>query len=86
MIPIQAHFDGRSVILDEPANLLTGQKVLVYAVKTREPQKNYSDAELDAILQPVRNAFVASGMSEDELAEFLETEKHAMRGDSRGRK
>jgi len=86
MIPIKAHFDGRSVILDEPASLQTGEKVLVYAVKSREPQKTYSDAELDAILQPVRNAFAASGMTEDELAEFLEVEKHAMRGDSRGKK
>jgi hypothetical protein len=35
---------------------------------------------LDQILKPVRDAFAASGMTDDELAELLETEKHAMRG------
>jgi hypothetical protein len=28
----------------------------------------------------VRDAFIASGMTEDELADLLEAEKHAMRG------
>jgi hypothetical protein len=32
------------------------------------------------VLKPVRDAFVASGMTEDELADLLEAEKHAMRG------
>lgn len=35
---------------------------------------------LDDILKPVRDAFAASGMTDDELAELLEVEKHAMRG------
>jgi len=35
---------------------------------------------LDEILKPVRDAFAASGMSDDELGELLEVEKHAMRG------
>jgi len=35
---------------------------------------------LDEILKPVRDAFSASGMTDDELAELLEVEKHAMRG------
>jgi hypothetical protein len=34
---------------------------------------------LDDILKPVRDAFAASGMTDDELAELLEVEKHAMR-------
>jgi hypothetical protein len=34
---------------------------------------------LKEILKPVHDAFAASGMSDDELAEFLEVEKHAMR-------
>lgn len=32
---------------------------------------------------PVAEAFAESGMSEDELAEFLEGEKHAMRAERR---
>jgi hypothetical protein len=36
--------------------------------------------KLDDILKPVRDAFAASGMTDDELAELLEVEKHAMRG------
>jgi hypothetical protein len=35
---------------------------------------------LTDVLKPVRDAFVASGMTEDELANLLEVEKHAMRG------
>ena len=35
---------------------------------------------LDDILKPVRDAFAASGMTDDELADLLEAEKHAMRG------
>ena len=35
---------------------------------------------LDDILKPVRDAFAKSGMTDDELAELLEVEKHAMRG------
>ena len=35
---------------------------------------------LDDILKPVRDAFTASGMTDDDLAELLEVEKHAMRG------
>src|SRR5438876_6031812 len=36
---------------------------------------------LDEILAPVRRAFAKSGMSDNELAEFLEGEKHAMRSE-----
>jgi hypothetical protein len=32
------------------------------------------------VLKPVQEAFARSGMSDDELAELLEVEKHAMRG------
>lgn len=34
---------------------------------------------LDDVLRPVRDAFRASGMSEDELGELLEEAKHEMR-------
>lgn len=35
-------------------------------------------------LAPVRAAFEASGMTEDELSDLLEAEKHAMRRELRG--
>ncbi len=35
---------------------------------------------------PIGEAFAASGMSEDELSEFLEAEKHAMRAERRAAK
>jgi hypothetical protein len=34
---------------------------------------------------PVAEAFAKSGMTEDQLAEFLEEEKHAMRAERRAR-
>lgn len=37
----------------------------------------------DAALEPIGIAFEASGMSEDELSDLLEAEKHAMRQDRR---
>jgi predicted transcriptional regulator len=38
----------------------------------------------DASLEPVGAAFEASGMSEDELSDLLEAEKHAMRRERSG--
>jgi hypothetical protein len=38
---------------------------------------------LESITKPVQEAFLASGISEDELAELLEVEKHAMRTESK---
>jgi len=38
---------------------------------------------LDEILAPVRQAFEASGMTEEELSDLLEREKHAMRAEKR---
>jgi hypothetical protein len=85
---LKAHFDGHSIVLDEPATLAVGQAVRVIV----EPQPAMNRAELsaadlaelarrtDEALKPVREAFVASGMTDDELAEFLEVETHAMRG------
>jgi hypothetical protein len=35
---------------------------------------------LSEIHKPVHDAFAASDMNDDELADFLEAEKHAMRG------
>jgi hypothetical protein len=42
-----------------------------------------TSAPLDEVLRPVREAFHASGMSEDELGELLEEAKHQMRQERR---
>lgn len=39
---------------------------------------------LKEISGPIGEEFVRSGMSEDELSDFLEAEKHAMRAERRG--
>jgi hypothetical protein len=87
MPSLKAHFDGRSIVLDEPATLAVGQAVRVIV----EPRPVMSQVEspaddltelarrTDDALKSTREAF-ASGMTDDELAEFLEVETHAMRG------
>jgi hypothetical protein len=42
-----------------------------------------SPASVEAISGSVAEDFARSGMTEDELAEFLEVEKHAMRAERR---
>jgi hypothetical protein len=80
MSSFKAHFDGNSIILDEPATLAVGQALRVIV----EPQLMSDLVELarrtDEALKPTRDAFSASGMTDDELAEFLEIETHSMRG------
>ena len=46
----------------------------------RALQREATRPLLDDILKPVRDAFLASGMTDDELGDLLEVEKHAMRG------
>jgi hypothetical protein len=41
---------------------------------------------LKEISGPIAEEFAKSGMSEDELSEFLETEKHAMRVERRAKR
>jgi hypothetical protein len=41
---------------------------------------------LEEISGPIGEAFASSGMTEDELAEFLEEEKHAMRAERRSKR
>jgi hypothetical protein len=88
MTLLKAHFDGHSIVLDEPATLAVGQAVHVIvepqSVRAASQQAAADLAELarrtDEALKPTREAFAASGMTDDELAEFLEIETHAMRG------
>ena len=62
-----------------------GVDVETYAVRHLElmaaPHKS-----LREISGPIGEAFARSGMSEDELSEFLEAEKHAMRAERRGKR
>ena len=85
MPPLKAHFDGHSIVLDEPAVLAVGQAVRVIVEPKALAELSEADlAELarrtDEALKPTREAFAASGMTDHELAEFLEVETHAMRG------
>lgn len=41
---------------------------------------------LQEISGPIANAFSRSGMTEDDLADFLEAEKHALRAERRGKR
>ena len=41
---------------------------------------------LREISGPMAEVFLRSGMSEDELSDFLEAEKHALRGERRGKR
>jgi hypothetical protein len=63
--------------LEERAN---AEGVDVATLAGRALRREATRPLLDEILKPVRDAFAASGMTDDELAELLEVEKHAMRG------
>ena len=40
---------------------------------------------IDEVLRPIREAFLASGMTDEELGELLEKAKHEMRAERRAR-
>jgi hypothetical protein len=79
-IPISAEAEAR---LRERAEI-AGVNVETYAARLIESLATppMSMVELSG---PVAKAFEESGMTEDELAEFLEEEKHAMRAERRAR-
>jgi hypothetical protein len=74
-----------------PDELAAGLAVRAAAVGTSAEEVALSAIErelaaasvLDQLLTPVREAYLASGMSEDESLDFLEAEKHAMRQERR---
>lgn len=61
-----------------------GVDVTTYAARHLE-QMASPPPSVAQLSGPVAQAFAESGMSEDELAEFLEREKHAMRAERRAR-
>ncbi len=77
---IRGHYDGCSIILDEPASLAVGQTVQVIVEDAPPTDLAMLRHRTDESLKPIRDAFAASGMTDDELAEFLEVETHTMRG------
>jgi hypothetical protein len=62
-----------------------GIELEVYAARQLARVVQTPDS-LEAISGPVAEAFAASGMTEEQLAEFLEKEKHEMRAERRNRK
>ncbi len=58
----------------------SAQGVDVATLAARALRREANLPKLDDILKPVRDAFAASGMTDEELGELLEVEKHAMRG------
>ena len=59
-----------------------GVDIETYAARTLERMARRAPS-LKELSGPVAKAFADSGMTEDQLADFLEAEKHAMRADRR---
>ena len=62
-----------------------GVDVETYAARQLELMAS-PPRSLGEISGPIGEAFAQSGMSEDELADFLEAEKHAMRAERRSKR
>jgi glycine cleavage system pyridoxal-binding protein P len=62
-----------------------GVDVETYAARQLELMAS-PPRSLKEISGPIAQAFAKSGMTEDELADFLEQEKHAMRAERRAKK
>ena len=67
-------------VLSLLAERASAQGVDVVTLAERALRREAARPLLDDVLKPVRDAFASSGMTDDELAELLEVEKHAMRG------
>ena len=77
------HHDGSSAA---PAKLraqaeAAGQEMIAYAAALLE--RAAKQPPLEEILAPVRAEFAASGMTDDQLGDYLEEAKHEMRRDRR---
>jgi hypothetical protein len=62
---------------------MAGIDVATFASRTLE--RFASRPTLEEVLRPLRDEFDKSGMTEDELAEFLEQVKHEARAERRAR-
>jgi hypothetical protein len=63
---------------------VAGMDVQTFAARALE--REASRRSLDELLAPLRAEFDSSGMSEEKLENLLETAKHQMRAERRGRK
>jgi hypothetical protein len=57
----------------------SGEEVSEYAARVLD--RALGRPSLEEKLAPIRRAFAESGMTDDELSELLEQEKHAMRAE-----
>jgi hypothetical protein len=73
-IPLPAH------LLSQLEARATAEGIDLLTLAGRALRREATRPLLNEILKPIRDAFAASGMTDDELAELLEVEKHAMRG------
>jgi hypothetical protein len=67
-------------VLSQLRDRARAEGVDVVTIAERALRREAARPLLNEILKPVRDAFASSGMTDDELAELLEVEKHAMRG------
>jgi hypothetical protein len=67
-------------VLAQLAQRADAEGVDVVTLAGRALRREAARPLLAEVLKPVRDAFVASGTTEDELSDLLEAEKHAMRG------
>ena len=63
---------------------VAGIDVQTFAARALE--REASRLSLHELLAPLRAEFETSGMSEDQLSDLLETAKHQLRNERRGRK
>ena len=83
------------MVLSIPISAEAEAKLAVKARLAGVDIATYAARHLDLIAQPIRSleeisgpigeAFLKSGMTEDELSDFLEEEKHAMRAEERAK-
>ena len=68
------------LVLSQLRERARAEGVDVITLAERALRREAARPLLNDVLKPVRDAFASSGMTDDELAELLEVEKHAMRG------
>jgi hypothetical protein len=67
-------------VLSQLRDRARAEGVDVVTIAERALRREAARPLLTEVLKPVRDAFASSGLTDDELAELLEVEKHAMRG------
>jgi predicted transcriptional regulator len=81
-LTLQIPDDLAQQLQKQAESLGSAPELLAVAAIRRQMQ---AEEQLDRVLTPVREAFEASGMTEDELSDLLEQAKHEMRAERRAR-